>query len=129
MGAYLILYFVSLAFALAFYFTSKKKKNEIFGSLALFFMLLMIFFFIFALYTNDPIEELLTTIPTFWQFVLTSLGGAFTIWKVYLNPLKEKVYGMDKELGVVKTTLNRFEKEVRDSFEKLDKSLEKSKNK
>lgn len=129
MGTYLILYFVSLALALSFYFLSKRMKKEKLDSIALFFMVLMIFFLVFALYTDDPIEELLTTIPAFWQFAFTSLGGAFTIWKLYLNPLKEKVYGMDKELGMVKTTLNRFEKESKDSFERLEKNFEKVKDK
>ncbi len=85
----------------------------------------MVFFLVFALYTKDPIEEIITTIPAFWQFVLTSLGGAFTIWKVYLNPLKEKVYWIDKEVAMVKTTLSKVEGEQKESFSKLESRFDK----
>src|SRR3989344_7619724 len=88
MGAYLVLYLVSLVLALLFYFFSRNKKYRDLEGWGIFFMVLMIFFLVFALATKDPIEEIITTIPAFWQFLLTSLGGAFTIWKVYLNPLK-----------------------------------------
>ena len=91
-------------------------------------MLLMMFFLVFSLYTKDPIEEIITTIPAFWQFVLTSLGGAFTIWKVYLNPLKEKVYGIDKEVATVKVTLGRVEEELKDCFNNLENKLEQLNN-
>ena len=124
MGVYLLLYFVALVLALLFFFISRKKTEQIYEKGSVFFMLLMMFFFVFALYTKDPFEEIITTIPAFWQFVLTSLGGAFTIWKVYLNPLKEKVYDIDKEVATVKTTLSRVEGELKNSFEKLEQKLE-----
>jgi len=87
-------------------------------------MVLMMFFLVFALYTDDPIEEIITTIPAFWQFIFTSLGGAFTIWKVYLNPLKEKVYEIDKEVATVKMTVGRVEAELKNSFDRLEKKIE-----
>ena len=124
MGAYLILYFVSLVLALVFFHISKKKDKKKYDNLAIFFMLLMVFFLVFALYTDDPIEELLTTIPVFWQFVLTSLGGAFTIWKVYLNPLKEKVYDIDKDVATIKVTISRVENELKNSFGRLESKIE-----
>ncbi len=43
---------------------------------------------------------------------IISLIGAFTIWRVYLNPLKTKVYTMDRELGEVKATVMRVERDV-----------------
>lgn len=124
MGAYMILYFVSLVLSLVFYFLFRKYKKKIYENLGIFFIPLMIFFLVFALYTKDPIEELLTAIPAFWQFVTVALGGAFAIWKVYLNPLKDKVYGLDRELGEVKTTVNRVEIEMRDGFNQLEKNIE-----
>lgn len=118
MGIYLALYIVSLVIALALYYLS--KKNEWLGSLSGFFVILMLFFFAFALATHDPIEEFLTTIPAFWQFLLTALGGAFAIWRVYLNPLKTKVYTMDRELGEVKATVTRIAHDI----ERLEHNVE-----
>ncbi|MBI2146968.1 hypothetical protein HYU19_00645 [Candidatus Woesearchaeota archaeon] len=122
MGVYLVLYFISLGCALLFYYISKKKE-KMYG-FSVFFMVLMIFFLVFALATDDPIDELVTTIPAFWQFVLTGLGGAFTIWKVYLNPLKTKVYGMDREIGEVKTSVGRMESEMKSAFQRLEKEID-----
>lgn len=124
MGAYLVLYFVCLALALIFFFISRKQKNKRYDHFSIFFMVLMMFFLVFALYTDDPIEEIITTIPAFWQFIFTSLGGAFTIWKVYLNPLKEKVYEIDKEVATVKMTVGRVEAELKNSFDRLEKKIE-----
>lgn len=125
MGVYLVLYFVFLAIALVTFYIAKKSENEIFNNVAIISMLLMIFFLIFALFTNDPIEELLTTIPAFWQFMITASGGAFTIWKVYLNPLKNKVYSMDKELGGVKIIIDRVENELKNGLNRVEKNLDK----
>ena len=108
MGVYLGLYFGCLVLALALYSYSRRKDNRKIENLSGFFTVLMMFFLVFALYTDDPIESLLTTIPAFWQFVLTSLGGAFTLWQLYLNPLKEKVYAMDKDVSVLKTRIDDF---------------------
>jgi len=124
-GVYLVLYFVFLAIALVTFYIAKKSENEIFNNVAIISMLLMIFFLIFALFTNDPIEELLTTIPAFWQFMITASGGAFTIWKVYLNPLKNKVYSMDKELGGVKIIIDRVENELKNGLNRVEKNLDK----
>ncbi len=108
MGIYLVLYLVSLVLALFSFFISRRRRFRFFESIAIFFMVLMIFFFTFALVTNDPIEEILTTIPAFWQFLLTALGGAFTIWKVYLNPLKERVIRLETNMAslISKTDTN-----------------------
>lgn len=123
MGAYLILYFTALILALGLSLLSKKNANNIYDKLSVFFMVVMVFFLVFALYTNDPIEELITTIPAFWQFVITALGGAFAIWKVYLNPLKQKVYEMNRELGEVKTTVIRIEGELKGELRRVESEL------
>lgn len=112
MGIYLGLYLLSLALALASYFVGRKTGKRFLEDVAIFLTLLMMFFFIFALATKDPLERLLTSIPAFWQFLLTALGGAFTIWKVYLNPLKTKVYGMDREIGEIKTDVSFIKDDV-----------------
>lgn len=119
MGIYLVLYFVSIIFALSFYYLAKnveKKKSERLSDISNFSVLLMLFFLAFALATNDPIEKLLTTIPEFWQFLLTTICGAFTLWKVYLNPLKERVISLEIEMASLKS-------EVRTNFSAIQEDL------
>ena len=120
MGAYLVLYFICLVLTLLFFFLSKNNKRKKYDSLSVFFMILMMFFLVFALYTKDPIDELITTIPVFWQFVITSLGGAFAIWKVYLNPLKLKVFSLDREIGEIKTDCNSIKSDISYIKDKLN---------
>lgn len=127
MGAYLVLYFLSLILSLLFYYLSKKKKEKSFGDISSFFLVLMIFFFILALATGDPIERFLTTIPAFWQFMITALGGSFAIYKVYLNPLKQKVYSIDNEVGNVKTDITTIKENVGWIREELVKLMKKKK--
>ncbi len=112
MGLYLILYWVTFFITVIFYIIYRRKRKEIFSNLSMFFGILMMFFLLFALATKDPIDELVTTIPVFWQFMLTALTGAGAIWKLYLAPLKIKVYGIDREVGELKTSINKVEKNV-----------------
>lgn len=99
MGVYLILYASSLILSFIFYHIYKKTQKKRYEDVATFLIILMLFFLAFALATKDPVEKLLTTIPAFWQFMLTALGGAFAIWRMYLNPLKERVIGVEKNLA------------------------------
>lgn len=112
MGAYLVLYWIALISAIICYSLSKKKKSKTYENLSNFLVLLMIFFFVIALATDDPIEELLTTIPAFWQFTLTSLGGAFVIWRTYLNPLKKQVIECEKDIREINTNIGNINKNI-----------------
>ena len=123
MGTYLVLYLVSLGLALLFYFVSRKRKYRNYEGLGIFFMVLMIFFLIFALATKDPIEEIITTIPAFWHFSLTSLGGAFTIWQVYLNPLKERVIATETNVASLKSETTANFKFIKEDLKEIKDKL------
>lgn len=101
MAAYLILFWVSFILAGISFLLSKASKKQGYENFSVFLTVLMVFFFILALATKDPIEGLLTTIPAFWQFVLTALGGTFAIWRFYLNPLKERVIRLERKVAVL----------------------------
>ena len=65
-----------------------------------------------AIITKDPVTIAGYTIPQEFQWFGSPLLTAFGVWKFYLNPLKLKVYTMDRELGEVKTALHRLESDV-----------------
>jgi len=99
MGVYFVLYFVALFVSIMFYYLSNSRRNRYYENLSTFSLILMVFFLLFALFTKDPIDEILTTIPAFWQFMIASLSGAFAIWKTYLNPLKERVIRVETNVA------------------------------
>jgi len=123
MGTYFILYFVSLAFTLVFYYKGKNRRSRLYDSLSTFFLLLMGFFFILTLFTKDPIEELLTAIPAFWQFMIASLGGAFTIWKTYLNPLKERVIKVEANVASLKAEVSTGFSSIKEDLNMIKEHL------
>ena len=112
MGLYLFLYIIALIVSLIFYYLFKHNKKEFFYNLSIFFILLMIFFFVLSLTTNDPIEEIITAIPAFWQFMITALSGSFAIYKVYLNPLKERVITTEKDISSIKTDIGNTKENI-----------------
>ena len=123
MALYLVLFWVAFILALIFYLVSKQTKRGAYESFSVFLTVLMMFFFVLALATKDPVEELLTTIPAFWQFALTSLGGAFAIWNFYLNPLKEKVIKVEKKVAVMEEGMKSGFAAVKNDFASIKEDL------
>ena len=119
MGVYLVLYFVSLALALILYYGGRNRKNRLYDSLSTLFLVLMLFFLLFALSTKDPIEELLTTVPAFWQFMMASLVGAFAIWRTYLNPLKERVIRLEVHVASLNSKVDTGFSSIQKEFSSL----------
>lgn len=86
-----------------------KKFKEEYG--ILFFIFLFAFLTI-AIISKDPINILGITIPMEMQWLGSLLISGFGAWQFYLNPLKKKVYTMDREIGEVKTSVKHIEKSV-----------------
>lgn len=73
--------------------------------------MLLLVLAIMAIVTRDPIP-FLEAIPMEYQWFASLLAAGFGTWKLYLNPLKMKVYGMDRELGEVKSTVRKVDRDV-----------------
>lgn len=92
---FFILYLISILF--------KSKELKIwldnYGSL---FFIIMGVFLIMAIVTNDPITILGITIPMELQWLGSLLVTGFGTWKFYLNPLKERVIGVENNVSSIK---------------------------
>ncbi len=86
----------------------RKEHNEFLG----FLVILQLMFFILAIATKDPILPSSWNIDPYWEMTVEGIVASFTIWRTYLNPLKKKVYGMDREIGEIKTSMSNVEHNV-----------------
>ena len=69
--------------------------------------------------TKDP-GDVGLSIPTELQWLGSLLASGFGLWKFYLNPLKEKVYSFDREIGETKAEVHH----VRDNTNRIEQDLE-----
>ncbi len=88
-------------------FKKYRTRLETIGAPITFVLLIPLV--IMAIITNDPISLFGIDIPTEVQWIASLLITLFGAWKIYLNPLKTKVYQMDREVGEVKTGLHSLE--------------------
>ena len=65
-----------------------------------------------AIITKDPITiagiELSMESQWIGSLIIFGLGS----WKLYFNPLKEKVYSLDREIGEVKSDVSNLKSDV-----------------
>ncbi len=104
-AAYGILFLISL-------FLKNKKLRKFLDDYALLTFMVGASFLIMALITNDPVTVAGYTMPTELQWLGSLLVTGFGAWKFYLNPLKQKVYTMDREIGEIKMGIEKVEKNV-----------------
>ncbi len=65
-----------------------------------------------AIASNDPVELAGVEIPIQLQWFGSLLVIGFTVWKAYLDPIKAKVYRLDRELGEVRATVRQLDKRM-----------------
>lgn len=111
---YGVLFIISL-------FVKNKKLHKFLENYAFPIIIIGATLLIMALVTKDPISFAGITIPTEIQWLGSMLVTGFGAWKFYLNPLKTKVYAMDREIGEVKTSVHKVESNVSIILSKLMK--------
>ena len=111
---YGVLFIISL-------FVKNKKLHKFLEDYALPIIIIGATLLIMALITKDPFNIAGITIPTEIQWLGSMLVTGFGAWKFYLNPLKSKVYAMDREIGEVKTSVHKVESNVSMILNKLMK--------
>ncbi len=72
-------------------------------------------FLIVGIITKDPLFAQFG-VPSEYEWVVGMVIAGFLSWRVYFNPLKKKVYAMDRELGEIKT-------EIRSKFSNIEADL------
>lgn len=113
---YMALYWITLFIFIIFYLISRKfdnsrlsKEVEDKGVLVVMFLGALMFM---AIKTNDPVSFLGIEIPMELQW-FGSLGVTmFGLWKLYLDPLKDKVMKIDKTVESLKTDVNNIKKDI-----------------
>ena len=114
---YLTIFWIILITFLILYFLSKffkiQKLNQVLEKEgALLFFAFLIPILLIAIITNDPIVLGGYEIPTEFQWLGSLFVSFFGTWQFYLKPLKNKVFGLDREIGEVKTTVKKVETDV-----------------
>ncbi|MBS3133244.1 hypothetical protein J4470_03910 [Candidatus Woesearchaeota archaeon] len=105
---WILLFLFSLIYLLVSLFNFKgglKFLNENGGLFFIFLGALVVI----SIVTNDPVTVAGITIPTELQWFGSLILTGFGSWKFYLNPLKNKVFAMDRELGEVKQGVQHLE--------------------
>lgn len=89
-----------------------KICNNRFSGLLGFFVVFQAVLFFLALVTNDPVLPASWGIDPWWEWTLEGLVAAFAVWKAYLDPLKAKVYSLDRETGEIKARILGMEADL-----------------
>jgi len=98
-----------------------KKLNKYLQEYSVLVLIIALSFLIIAIITKDPMNIAGYTIPTELQWLGSLLVTGFSAWKFYLNPLKIKVYSMDREIGEVSASVKKVENNVSMILSKLIK--------
>ncbi|MBI5871603.1 hypothetical protein HZB88_00795 [archaeon] len=105
----LILFWSMMIITLIIYFISLKHKKA--EKILPFPLLLAGSFMIAAIITKDPIFSAIG-VPAEFEWVVGLFLTGFSSWKLYFSPLKERVISTEKEIGSIKTSVERIEKNV-----------------
>lgn len=102
---FMILFWCSIIVLAILFYLDKIKKREIFSDLMNFLVVFQLILFFLAIATDDPLLPSSWDIDPWWELTIEGCLAAFAVWKAYLNPLKKKVYEMDREVGEIKATM------------------------
>src|SRR3989338_3821642 len=97
-----------------------KLCNNRFSGLFGFLVVFQAVLFFLALVTNDPVLPTSWGIDPWWEWTFEGLVAAFAVWKAYLDPLKRKVYSLDREMGEVKTEISSMKIDIASINNKIE---------
>jgi|SRR3989344_5274626 len=110
-----ILYFISRI-------TKSKELKDIFDNYGGLFFIVIGTFLIMAILTKDLVTIMGITVPMELQWLGSLLITGFGTWKFYLNPLKERVINVEKDVSSINA-------EIKSSFSSIKEDLSLIKNK
>ncbi len=100
---FMILFWCVLATIMLLFTLDKMLKKEQFSDIISFLVVLQLILFFLA--TDDPILPLSWGVDPWWELAVEGTLAGFALWKAYLNPMKKKVYDLDREVGEIKATM------------------------
>ncbi|RLE42681.1 hypothetical protein DRJ48_03035 [Candidatus Woesearchaeota archaeon] len=105
LGLFVVIYYASKLFKISKVASFIDEKGEL-------FFILMGSLLIIAIVTNDPITIAGFRFPVELEWLVSLMAVGFGSWRYYLNPLKKKVYEMDREIGEVRTHVLGMKEDV-----------------
>ena len=100
---FMVLFWIILGFNLLFYIFGKKYYPfKTINEWSIILLILSFSFLFVAIITKDPIFSTFGVPPEFEWIVGLFITG-LTSWKLYFNPLKERVIKTEQEVSAVKT--------------------------
>lgn len=110
-----VYWFILIIFFLVFIVSRIKRfKNlrDVVDDVGILVFIFLSSLLVISIATKDPLQFLGIEIPVELEWLVSLLISGFGVWKFYLNPLKKKVYDMDREVGEVKISVDKVEKNV-----------------
>ncbi len=108
---FMILFWIVIMLLILLAFINKVWNNRFSGLFGFLVVFQAVLFFL-ALVTNDPVLPASWGIDPWWEWTFEGLVAAFAVWKAYLDPLKRKVYSLDREMGEVRTEIKSMNLDI-----------------
>ncbi|MBI4454242.1 hypothetical protein HY636_06370 [Candidatus Woesearchaeota archaeon] len=121
LAAFWILFLIFfLVYLVSSLFKIKKLQRRL-DEYGILFVMALGSLVIVAIASKDPIAVGGIEIPVELQWFASLFVTIFGMWRFFLNPLKKKVYRMDREMGEVRATISNLDKTV----DKLERNVDK----
>ena len=121
LAAFWILFLIFfLVYLVSFIFKIKELQRRI-DEYGVLFVMALGSLVIVAIASKDPIAIAGIEVPVELQWFVSLFVTVFGAWRFFRNPLKKKVYRMDRELGEVRVNINNLDKNV----DKLERNIDK----
>ncbi len=102
---------IAIALAIFHHFEEDKEKKEKYRSLIVLFVLFQVGLLAVAIATNDPLFESFG-VSTLWEMIAGIITAAFMAWRYYLNPMENRITGLEIVAGEIKVDIKNL-KEVK----------------
>lgn len=113
---YLSLFWILfLVFIISFYLSRRLHRNRLnafFDTYGILLVIILGSLLVVAIVTNDPVSIAGLEIPVELQWLGSLIATGFGAWKFYLNPLKNKVQSIDREVGEVKSDVSFIKNDI-----------------
>ncbi len=97
---FMLLFWGTLALNLLFYLLGKKYKVKTVNEWSIIFTILSFAFLFVAIITKDPLFSSVGVPPEF-EWVVGLFITGLTSWKLYFNPLKERVIKVERKVDFI----------------------------
>jgi hypothetical protein len=88
---------------------AKKKGSKRIDNWSDFFLVYALLVLLLVIFSGDPFE---TPLPQEYQWLVTLFVAWISLWRLYLNPLKERVITIEKDFEGIKKDIHHIKEDV-----------------